>query len=168
MGENIHLVVFFKNYIDSGLFDACNINLPRKVRFRPRKKSTVLFKVDKKCRIGRTYDDFLSYMLENPDTSVVEMDSVEGVKGGKVLLFEDIGPETFKELFPVILTDNGIEFSNPAAIEFDSDGCRRTRVFFCNPSAPYQKGAAENNHSPYEAFSRHLIWGDYAEHFNKF
>jgi IS30 family transposase len=165
------------NYIDSGLFDACNIDLPRKVRFRPRKKSTVLFKVDKKCRVGRTYDDFLSYMLENPDTSVVEMDSVEGVKGGKVLLtihftlnqlmlafiretntsrsvtnvfnllFEDIGPEAFKELFPVILTDNGSEFSNPAAIEFDSDGCRRTRVFFCNPSAPYQKGAVENNHS---------------------
>ena len=101
---------------------------------------------------------------------------MEGTKGGKVLLtihftnsqfmlafirdantsrsvidiFEDLywelGPDVFLELFPVILTDNGSEFSNPEAIEFDKLGNPRTRIFYCDPSAPYQKGAVENNH----------------------
>ncbi|MEA4848180.1 MAG: IS30 family transposase [Clostridiaceae bacterium] len=165
------------NYIDSGLLSVGNIDLPRKVRFRPRRKSKAVFKVDKRCRIGRTYEDFLSYMLEHPDTPVVEMDSVEGSKGGKVLLtvhftdtqfmlaflrdantsrsvtdifgqlYEILGQEAFSKLFPLILTDNGSEFSNPEAIEFDCNDLRRTAVFYCDPSAPYQKGAAENNHS---------------------
>lgn len=99
------------------------------------------------------------------------MDTVEGRKGGKVLLtlhftncnlmiaclrdrndsksvieFFDsldntLGNDNFKKLFPVILTDNGSEFSNPSAIE--SHGCK---VFYCNPSAPYEKGACEVNH----------------------
>ena len=57
------------------------------------------------------------------------------------------------ELFPVILTDNGSEFSNPVEIEFGSDGFgsnaennRRTHLFYCNPSSPFEKGAIENNH----------------------
>ena len=164
------------NYIDDNLFSARNIDLPRKVVYRPRKKSVTNFKVDKSCRIGRTYEDFLSYMKEHLDTPVVEIDSVEGTKGGKVLLtihftssqfmlafirdantsqsvidiFEDLywelGPDIFLKLFPVILTDNGSEFSNPKAIEYDKLGNPRTRIFYCDPSAPYQKGAAENNH----------------------
>ncbi|EYE87155.1 transposase [Fervidicella metallireducens AeB] len=164
------------NYISYNLFTARNIDLPRKVRYRKRKKSNDFFKVDKSCRIGRTYDDFIKYMDDNPDTHVVEMDTVEGVKGGKVLLtlhfrelefmmafirdantsqsviniFEDLywelNPDNFNKLFPIILTDNGSEFSNPSSIEFDKLGNRRTRIFYCNPSAPQQKGAAENNH----------------------
>lgn len=115
-------------------------------------------------------------MKENSDTPVVEIDSVEGRKGGKVLLtiyftssqfmlsfirdtntsqsvidiFDDLyrklGLDIFLELFPVILTDNGSEFSNPEAIEFDKQGNRRTRIFYCDPSSPYQKGSIENNH----------------------
>jgi IS30 family transposase len=132
--------------------------------------------VDKTCRIGRTYEDFISFIRENPDTPIIEIDSVEGVKGGKVLLtihfvepqfmlaflreantsrsvidiFEDLyiklTPKVFTKLFQIILGDNGSEFSNPSAIEFDSQGNRRTRIFYCDPSSPYQKGAAENNH----------------------
>lgn len=164
------------NYIDYNLFSARNIDLPRKVVYRPRKKKISNFKVDKSCRIGRTYQDFLIFMKEHPDTPVVEMDSVEGTKGGKVLLtihftdsqfmlafirdantsrsvidiFEnlywELGPDIFLGLFPVILTDNGSEFSNPEAIEFDKLGNPITRIFYCDPSAPYQKGAIENNH----------------------
>jgi IS30 family transposase len=104
------------------------------------------------------------------------MDTVEGVKSGSVLLtihftdsrfmlaflraantaasvtevfdslYEVLGHELFEELFPVLLTDNGSEFSNPSAIEFNSEGKERTRIFYCDPSCPYQKGAAENNH----------------------
>lgn len=164
------------NYVNSNLFSVRNLDLPRKVRYRPRKKLINSFKVDKSCRVGRTYRDFMEYVNENPDTPVVEMDSVEGIKGGKVLLtihfrepqfmlaflrdantsqsviniFEklywELGPSTFNMLFPIILTDNGSEFSNPSTIEFDSQGNRRTRIFYCDPSSPYQKGAAENNH----------------------
>ncbi len=164
------------NYVDYNLFSARNLDLPRKVKYRPRKRAAVHFKVDKSCRIGRTYKDFLLFMEEHPDTPIVQMDSVEGVKGGKVLLtlhfldsqfmlafirnantsqsvidiferlYGDLRTDSFQRLFPVILTDNGSEFSNPLALEFDKEGNRRTSIFYCDPSAPYQKGAVENNH----------------------
>ena len=73
-------------YINNNLFDARNIDMPRVVRFRPRKKKSVELKVDKHCRIGRTYDDFNTFRENNPSLPVVELDSVEGVKGGAVLL----------------------------------------------------------------------------------
>ncbi|PNT91623.1 IS30 family transposase [Clostridium thermosuccinogenes] len=165
------------NYVDKGIFTAKNIDMPRVVRMGRRKKGKDQFKVDKKCRIGRTYQDFLKFMQEHPDLPVVEMDTVIGRIGGKVLLtlhftvpqlmlafirdantsqsvidifdqlYLELGPDTFRKLFPVLLCDNGSEFSNPSAIEFDSHGQRRTWVFYCNPLAPYQKGAAENNHA---------------------
>jgi IS30 family transposase len=47
----------------------------------------------------------------------------------------------------VLLGDNGSEFSNPSAIERDLQSNQRTRIFYCDPQAPFQKGAAENNHS---------------------
>ena len=71
--------------IDAGLISAKNIDLPRKVRFRVRKKKKEL-KVDKKCRIGRTFDLFQKFMEEHPDIPLTQMDTVEGKKGGKVLL----------------------------------------------------------------------------------
>ena len=59
---------------------------------------------------------------------------------------EDGGREVFTRLFPVILTDNGTEFSNPARIEFDADGGRLTSVFYCNAYASYEKPHAGRNH----------------------
>lgn len=166
------------NYIDSGLFTACNIDLPRKVRYRPRKKTGLVHKVDRKCRIGRTYNDFHIFMEENNHPLVVEIDSVIGRIGGKALLTlhfvkaefmlaflrdandsqsvisifdsldELLGIDKFRKLFPVLLGDNGGEFSNPTAIEYNrSTGEIRTRVFYCDPQASYQKGSLEKNHS---------------------
>jgi len=164
------------NYVDAGIFSAKNLDLPRKVKYRPRKGRHDSFKVDRACRLNRTFGDFQNFLLENPDTPIIELDSVEGRKGGKVLLtihfvescfmlaflrdsnnsqsvidiFERLywalRPDVFMELFQLCLADNGSEFSNPAAIEFDKEGNRRTRLFYCDPSAPYQKGSAENNH----------------------
>ena len=58
-----------------------------------------------------------------------------------------LGTEHFNRLFPVILTDNGSEFSNPKEIEYREKVPRlRTRVFYCDPGSPYQKGACEVNH----------------------
>lgn len=73
------------NYIDACLFDVRNIDLPRKVKFRPRYKKSE-FKIDRKCRIDRTYKDFLNHLEKYPDDQVVQIDSVIGTKGGKVLL----------------------------------------------------------------------------------
>ena len=42
------------NYIDSGVLSVGNIDLPRKVRYKKRKKKKTV-RVDKKCHIGRTY-----------------------------------------------------------------------------------------------------------------
>lgn len=53
----------------------------------------------------------------------------------------------FGEIFPVILTDNGGEFSNVFAFENDASGNKETSVFFCDPNSPYQKPHVENNHT---------------------
>lgn len=174
-------------YVDSCIFpDLRNIDLVRKVRYRPRKKSAAqVLKVDKKCRIGRTYEDFRAYMDRHPDTAVVQMDTVEGKKGGPCLLTihftvsnlmlafvrerndsasvidvfnrieEMIGSYLFHVMFPVILTDNGSEFSNPGAIEEEPyDGnVLRTLVFYCHAGASFEKGACEVNHE----FIRRII-----------
>lgn len=161
--------------VDYHLFSARNIDLVRKVKYSRRKKKKE-FKVDKACRINRTYPDYLEFRTSHPDLALTEMDSVEGTKGGKVLLtlhfvkaefmlafLRDtndsqsviavidklclkLGSERFLSLMPLILTDNGSEFSNPRAIEFDRQQNRRTHLFYCDPSAPGQKGSAEKNH----------------------
>ena len=51
-----------------------------------------------------------------------------------------------QRLFPVLLTDNGSEFSNPAALENAPDGAPRSRLFYCDPCASWQKGSVERNH----------------------
>ena len=70
------------NYIDAGLLSVGNIDLPRKVRYRVRKKKKPV-RVDKQCHVGRTYDDFREFIATNPDVAIVEMDSVEGRKGAR-------------------------------------------------------------------------------------
>ena len=164
--------------VDLGLLKVRNIDLPRKVRYRERRKqSKNYYKIDKKCLENRKYENFISFINQNPDTPIVQMDTVEGTKGGKVLLtihfvncsfmlayirdnndsksvidiFNNIQKlveiDKFKELFPVILTDNGSEFSNPTKIEFDmKTGELRTKIFYCHPSSPFEKGACEVNH----------------------
>lgn len=166
------------NYIDACILDVRNIDLPRKVKFRQRYKKPE-FKVDKGCRIGRNYESFQGFLDRNQDTAVVQMDTVMGTRGGKCLLTihfvetslmiafireantsqsvidifnaldRQLGRERFCELFPVILTDNGSEFSNPRAIErspaqYDST---RTHLFYCDAGSPFQKGAIEVNHA---------------------
>jgi len=54
-------------------------------------------------KVGRTYDDFLSYIDENEITSWVEMDTVIGRQGGKALLTFDF---TFCNFMFGLLLDN--------------------------------------------------------------
>lgn len=163
--------------IDNESLSIKSIDLSRKVRRRLSRKPRTTYKIDRNCLQGRKYEDFLKYKEDNPDIAVVQMDSVEGNKGGKVLLTlyftscnfmlafirdhndaqsvidafnkieELLGIDTFKLLFPVILADNGSEFSNPKEIEFSPfTGEQRTKMFYCEPGRPDQKGACEVNH----------------------
>ena len=74
------------SYVNQGLLSARNIDMPRTVRMRPRKNKKRNLKVDKACRIGRTWEEFQSYLQEHPNAVIRQLDSVEGVRGGKVLL----------------------------------------------------------------------------------
>ncbi|MDD6224420.1 MAG: hypothetical protein PUB18_05430 [bacterium] len=148
-----------------------------KADFRERRKEIIIYKVDRYCLESRTYEDFINYIKDNPDTPIVQMETVIGRKGGKVLrnihvvntffmlalirehndsqfvidIFNNIQPilgiEKFKELFIVILTDNGSEFSHPSEIEFDMETSeQRTKIFYCHTSSPFEKGSCEVNH----------------------
>jgi len=162
-------------YIDGGLLKAKNIDMPRVCRLKPRKSKQAVHKIDAGCRIGRTYADFTAVM-ESSGLNAVEMDSVIGRVGGRVLLtlmfkscdlmlafirerntsqsvidifdslYTSLGSDCFKALFPVVLTDNGSEFSNPKALEFDAQGNGRTKIFYCDPCASFQKPNVELNH----------------------
>jgi len=162
-------------YVAGGLLKAKNIDMPRVCRIRPRKSKPVEHKVDSGCRIGRSYADFLAF-TETSRFPIVEMDSVIGRIGGKVLLTlmfkscdlmlafirdrntsqsvidifnymdDTLGRDVFSRLLPVCLADNGSEFSNPKALEYDPQGARRTRLFYCDPFSSFQKPNVELNH----------------------
>lgn len=161
--------------VSHNLLDARNLDLARKVRRMPRKKGKEV-KIDRKCRINRTYLDFTAFLSAKSYPPVVQMDTVEGIQGGGNLLtlyFETsglmlafkrsmnnslsvirilnsleqtLGTQEYARLFEVILTDNGTEFSNPSALELSPYGHQRSHVFYCDPNSPYQKGAIERNH----------------------
>ena len=151
------------NYFDKNAFTARNIDLPRKVKYKSRKKSITSMTKDFNYRIRRTYSYFIKFIEENPTTPIVEMDTVHGIRSSKVLLtfifrncslmitfiidscsrldvkeaidklYEVLGHKEFKRYFPVILTDNGSEFKNPESLELDNEGNQRAKIFYCNP-----------------------------------
>ena len=166
-------------YIEQGVLSVANIDLRRKVAYKPRKKKkeTTEGFLNQEFRKSRGYDDYLKYMEKHPDTSVVQMDTVKGCREqGKrlltlhfcntnmmlMLLMRDgkadtvveqfdmlcglLGVEEFRRVFPVILTDNGSEFKHTRELEYTEDGKRRTRVFYCDPQASWQKPQIEKNH----------------------
>lgn len=58
-----------------------------------------------------------------------------------------LGDELFKNTFPIILTDNGTEFSNVDCIErSDLTGEQLIHVFYCDPYQSQQKSKCEKNH----------------------
>lgn len=56
-----------------------------------------------------------------------------------------LGLELFRELFPVILTDNGTEFKRVLDLELTKDGEQRTKVFYCDPYSSWQKPHIEKD-----------------------
>ena len=165
--------------IAGGLFDVKRGDLPEACSRRQRKKKET--KTNAKCRVGRNYKMFLEYCRVNNITEWTELDTMIGRVGGKVLftmilpggimllfrrdrkssqtctrifnmLWEIAGPELFRELFSVILTDNGTEFSDPDMIENWRPDPEHNptkllwhgiKLFYCDPYCASQKSHVE-------------------------
>lgn len=159
-----------------GYLSVSATDFPRVAKFKPRKQKYMEY-VPRSAKIGRTFEDFTAFKEENNITSWVEMDTMIGRVGGKVILtlhftfcnfmigllldnkssaevtnkIEDLkirlkqNEFSFGKIFPLILTDNGGEFSNIDAIE--KSGVVETRVFFCDPYHSCQKAKIEKNHT---------------------
>ena len=62
-------------------------------------------------------------------------------------MWNALGGDSFRTLFPAVLADNGTEFSSPLAIEASpEDGSVRTRVFYTRPHRATDRAQAERNH----------------------
>jgi len=179
-------------YVEGRLFDVMRGDLPAACKRKtPKKQAETRTRV--KQRIGRTYREFCEFRDANDGIEPVELDTVLGRRDGKVLftlmfpcklmlaflrdaktsqtctrvfnlIWEEAGPRLFRRMFPVVLTDNGTEFSDPRGIEFARVDpihnpyklVRRTRVFFCDAYRASQKPHVERNH---EELRRILIKG---------
>lgn len=149
---------------------ARSIDMPRSCRMKPRSGKKRSMKIDKRCREGRTLQDFQKFCVQHPENAVVQIDSVVGEIGGKVLLTLHLTScdfmlaflreantsasviacfdwlrnrlgERFSLMFAILLADNGTEFSNPKEIERDD-----IHLFYCDPYSPAQKPNVELNH----------------------
>jgi transposase len=164
-----------RNYLKRGLLKSNQLDMIRP-RFTANKsvKRRVIKNVD--LLNGRTYEDYINYTKEKDilivqlDTVVgklvdnkkiltihwpsfhfqigilLEKLSPAFVNNALMELKNKLGLETYKILFQVILTDNGIEFSLLDEIEIDENGELITKVFFCDPYKSSQKGSCERNH----------------------
>ncbi len=162
-------------YAEAGIFGLANIELPRKVRYKPRKKTP---RVDRPIdRDGRSYSDFLD-LPDEVRANAVQMDTVIGLKTDfrcmltlhfplmefqfHLLLDERtcncvigafdwiesiIGFDAFREHFGAILTDRGIEFGDFRSLERSClEPRRRCRIYYCDALASHQKASCEKNH----------------------
>ena len=134
-------------YIDKGFAGVSNIDLPRKVRYKPRKQKKEPGR-DRVDRAGRTFDDFRALPLAL-QVRVVQVDTVvgferneqriltmhlvrhsfqlyllqaDGTPGRTVAAFDAIevylgSPEAFEAIFGIMLADRGTEFDDWAGME---------------------------------------------------
>jgi len=176
----------FYRYINDGVFEFGPLDFPRIVKYKKRKNSSNRrTRKEREILINRKYTDFIEFISNNPDSNIVEMDTVEGLKNendcfltllwrkSKFMLIFKLESQTtdevtrifeilqnlipldiYKDLFQVILTDNGHEFFDVNNIEcIHSTGEYVTHLFFCNPHASCQKGMIEKNHE----FIRYIL-----------
>lgn len=165
-------------HIQKRYYSITPMDLPRAVKFKPRNSKESDY-VPKWAREGHTFDDFLAFVEDNSDLPLVQLDTVIGRIGGKVimtihfvnsdfmigLLLENKtaaeaadqiqGLKTelnslgfnFGDIAPLLLTDNGGEFSIVSAFENDAQGNAESHMFFCEPCAPHEKAEIEKNHT---------------------
>lgn len=166
-----------RNWINNGYTDAKNIDLPRKVSFKPKKE--YIHKITKPAFVilGRSYRDYKQFCKNNPSLLISQFDTVEGKKTDMIriltihfpsihfqfgILLKElstkevnnklvelrykIGNDLWKKIFPIMLSDNGIEFNDFYKLEYDENGEFLSNIFYCDPYRSSQKGACEKNH----------------------
>lgn len=83
--------------------------------------------------------DFLFCIYHHQKTSQTMLEGI-------LLLESILGEQIFNEEVMVLKTDRGSEFILAEQAEIRKDGTRRTRLFYCDPMASWQKGSLENIH----------------------
>ena len=165
-------------HIQKRYYSITPMDLPRAVKFKPRNSKESDY-VPKWAREGRTFNDFLAFVEDNSDLPLVQLDTVIGRIGGKVIMtihfvnsdfmiglllenktateaankIQTLKAElkalgfNFGEIAPLLLTDNGGEFSIVSAFENDAEGNAESNMFFCEPCSPHEKAEIEKNHT---------------------
>ena len=161
------------SYLNDGVLTARNVDLKRKVKFKPRKVHKTQIK-DRTVFQGRMFTDFQKLKLDH----FAEMDTVHSsqeskrviltffltreklflafimnrcTKGAVRLIFDklehQLGTYDFLTLFNTILTDRGSEFGDPDSLETGCEGMIRSSIYFCDPMRSGQKGGIEQAHT---------------------
>ncbi|SCY44787.1 Transposase and inactivated derivatives, IS30 family [Butyrivibrio hungatei] len=164
-----------RRMIDKNALDAKNIDLRDKVKRKPRKHSEI--SPLSTAKVGHFYGDYLKYIEENdvcvtemdcvegkkgenvalltltiPSLSlqlafIMEYQNSSCVVEALDMIETALGTELFSQVFPLILTDNGSEFSDIKGMETSCiTGSKRTSIFFCEPNRSDEKGSCENHH----------------------
>ena len=164
------------NYIDIGALSVKNIDLPKKIRYKQRKSHNKKFNnqkifIDKTYEEFLIYTSkHLNEEVIEMDTVVgcngstkvlltflfrtsrlmlaFLLDRLHYLNVIEVFDYLEYNLSTagLYDLMPIILTDRGFEFNHPHEIEFGINDLKRTKTFYCNAMAPYQKGRLEKNH----------------------
>lgn len=163
-------------YIRKGYLAVAPIDLPRAVKFKKRRKAT-LPPIPKMVKEKRSYEDFQKYLTRNDLSHWLEMDTVIGRMGGKVLLTFNV---SFCNFFFARLLDNKTanevtkhlsiikntlyeanrDFHDIFPVILTDNGGEFARVddiemdvrgelklFFCDPNRSDQKARIEKNHT---------------------
>ena len=163
-------------HIRKGYLSIAPIDLARAVKFKERRKSK-LPSIPKEAKKGRSYEDFQNYLSLNQLDSWLEMDTVLGRMGGKVLLTFNLSfcnfifarlldnktaLEVSKHLYAIknTLHEADKDFFQLFPVILTDNGGEFARVddiemdvrgesklFFCDPNRSDQKGRIEKNHT---------------------
>ena len=163
-------------HIRKGYLSIAPIDLARAVKFKERRKSK-LPSIPKEAKKGRSYEDFQNYLVLNQLDSWLEMDTVMGRMGGKVLLTFNLSfcnfifarllgnktaLEVTKHLYAIknTLHEADKDFFQLFPVILTDNGGEFARVddiemdvrgesklFFCDPNRSDQKGRIEKNHT---------------------
>ena len=163
-------------HIRKGYLSIAPIDLARAVKFKERRKSK-LPSIPKEAKKGRSYEDFQNYLVLNQLDSWLEMDTVMGRMGGKVLLTFNLSfcnfifarlldnktaLEVTKHLYDIKKTlhqaDKDFFQLFPVILtdnggefarvdDIEMDVRGESKLFFCDPNRSDQKGRIEKNHT---------------------
>ena len=163
-------------HIRKGYLSIAPIDLARAVKFKERRKSK-LPSIPKEAKKGRSYEDFLNYLALKQLNSWLEMDTVMGRMGGKVLLTFNLSfcnfifarlldnktaLEVTKHLYDIKNTlhqaDKDFFQLFPVILtdnggefarvdDIEMDVRGESKLFFCDPNRSDQKGRIEKNHT---------------------